>query len=61
MAELRNRHSEVDFSSLKKDSGEFHRVSEIVKGSEGKGAQTKNTMNLMARRAKQQTSHIMTS
>lgn len=37
MAELRNRYSDVDFSTLKKDSDEFHHVAEIVKGLESKG------------------------
>ena len=37
MAELRNRYYDVDFSTLKKDSDEFHHVAEIVKGLEGKG------------------------
>lgn len=31
MAELRNNYSKVDYSNLKKDSDEFHRVAEAVK------------------------------
>ena len=37
MAVLRNRYSDVDFSTLKKDSDQFHKVAEIVKGLEGRG------------------------
>jgi hypothetical protein len=37
MAELRNRYSDVDFATLKKDSDDFHHVAEIVKELEGKG------------------------
>jgi hypothetical protein len=33
MAELKNNYSEVDFSVLKKDSEEFHRIPQIVRES----------------------------
>jgi hypothetical protein len=35
MAELRNNYSDVDYSKLKKDSEQFHRVAELVKESVG--------------------------
>jgi len=33
MAELKNNYSETDFSSLKKDSDEFHRISDELRTS----------------------------
>lgn len=42
MAELRNSYPDVDFSTLKRDSEEFHHVAEIVKEFEVKGKRTKD-------------------
>lgn len=36
MAELRNNYSDVDYSMLKKDSEQFHKVAEIVNDSKTK-------------------------
>jgi hypothetical protein len=41
MAELRNNYSDVDFSKLKKDSDQFHRVADLVKEFEVKGKPAK--------------------
>jgi Peptidase family M48/Domain of unknown function (DUF5666) len=35
MSELRNNHADVDYSNLKKDTDEFHRVANLVKEAEG--------------------------
>jgi hypothetical protein len=35
MSELRNNYADVDYSNLKKDTDEFHRVANLVKLAEG--------------------------